>query len=120
MSDGSSTITTRRTADFAPTGAATITFNGAPVEQLNELECVVADGSTTVWANIWKSPLLIEIDPASGEVLTVVDARELRPDSTLDDDDAVLNGIAFDAESDTFLVTGKRWPVMYRIRIEVP
>jgi glutamine cyclotransferase len=29
----------------------------------------------------------------------------------------VLNGIAYDPGSDTYLLTGKRWPSLYRVRI---
>ena len=116
MSDGSPTLTFRDTATFAPTGSVEVTFNGAPVPRLNELECV----GPTVWANIWLTPLIIEIDPDSGQVLTVLDASELWPDSVGDDTQAVLNVIAHDPATETFLLTGKRWPVTYRVRIEIP
>ena len=32
----------------------------------------------------------------------------------------LLNGIAHDPDTDTFLVTGKRWPVTYRVRFVEP
>jgi glutamine cyclotransferase len=34
--------------------------------------------------------------------------------------EAVLNGIAYDAEADTFLVTGKYWPQVIEIRVHDP
>ena len=113
MSDGSSRLTFRDPASLAPTASVEVTFNGAPVTRLNELECV----SGRVWANIWLTPLIIEIDPDDGTVLTVLDAGELRPESTTGNEQAVLNGIAYDDATDTFLVTGKLWPVAYRIRL---
>jgi glutamine cyclotransferase len=111
MSDGSANLTTRRVEDFAVLSTVEVTFNGAPVERLNELECV--DG--LVWANIWRTPLLIQIDPTDGTVLTVIDASALRPVSTAEDSGAVLNGIAYDEATNTYLLTGKRWPTTYRV-----
>ncbi len=116
MSDGSSELTFRDRTSFAATGSVQVTFNGAPVERLNELECV--DG--LVWANVWKTPLLIEIDPDDGRVVTVVDASSLRPQSTVDDTSAVMNGIAHDPATDTLFVTGKLWPSGYVVRIDRP
>jgi glutaminyl-peptide cyclotransferase len=113
MSDGTPTLSTRDTTTFELLRTVEVTFNGAPVERINELECV----GDSVWANIWQTPLIIEIDPTSGVVLTVLDATELRPESTTDNSGAVLNGIAFDATTDTFLLSGKLWPVTYRVQI---
>ncbi len=113
MSDGSPTLTFRDRETFAVLDRVDVTYNGAQVERLNELECV----GGTVWANIWRTPLIIEIDPADGHVLTVIDAGALRPESTVDNSDSVLNGIAFDATDGTWLLTGKRWPVMYRVEV---
>ena len=33
------------------------------------------------------------------------------------DNDAVLNGIAYDDADGTFLLTGKLWPTIYRVQI---
>lgn len=115
MSDGSSRLAFRDPATFSKFASVEVTFNGAPVNRLNELECV--DGG--VWANIWLTPLIVEIDPDDGRVRTVLDAGSLRPESTAGDGSAVLNGIAYDAATDTFLLTGKLWPVAYRVRIVV-
>lgn len=113
MSDGSADLTIRRADDFTVLDTIRVTFNDAPVTRLNELECV----GDVVWANIWQTPLIIEIDQTSGDVLTVIDASALRPPSTVDDDSAVLNGIAYDASTDTFLLSGKLWPTTYRVRL---
>ena len=114
MSNGSTRLTYRDTATFTEMGSVEVTFNGAPVTRLNELECV----GDRVWANIWLTPLIVEIDPSDGRVLTVLDAGSIRPESTSGDAQAVLNGIAFDAATDTFLLGGKLWPVSYRVRID--
>lgn len=113
MSNGSDQLTRRDSSTFEALGSVTVTLSGAPVDQLNELECV--DGN--VWANVWQTPLILEIDPISGTVLTVLDASALRPDSVAGDSNAVLNGIAFDPSTETFLVGGKLWPTLFRVEI---
>ena len=114
MSDGTPTLQTRDVETFELLDTVEVTFNGALVERINELECVAG----SVWANIWQTPLIIEIDPDTGVVRTVLDGSELRPESTVDDSGAVLNGIAYDPASGTWLLTGKRWPLAYRVTIE--
>ncbi len=112
MSDGSSRLTFRDRETFAETGQVTVTLDGRPLERLNELECV--DGS--VWANVWLTTTIVRIDPATGVVTALVDAASLVPaDQPLAPDD-VLNGIAHNADTDTFWVTGKRWNVLYEVR----
>ena len=72
-SDGSDRLIFHDPETFAETGSIAVTRDGNPVHSLNELECV--DGQ--VWANIWTSDAIVRIDPATGEVNTVVDASEL-------------------------------------------
>ena len=68
-------------------------------------------------ANIWLSSFVIEIDPATGRVLTVLDIEELRPESTNSDSGAVWNGLAYDSTDGTLLVTGKLWPTIFRLEL---
>jgi glutamine cyclotransferase len=113
-SDGSDRLIFHDPATFAETGSVTVTRDGKPVTRLNELECV--DGQ--VWANIWMTNEIVRIDPSTGEVNTVVDAGELAADAGADRQ-RVLNGIAH-IDGDEFLITGKYWPKMYRVRIDAP
>ncbi len=115
MSNGTPTLQFRDPDTFELRSTVDVTFSGAPVDELNELECV----GGTVWANIWKSSLIIEIDPGTGEVLTVLNAASLTPPEVAENASAVLNGIAYDPADDTFLLTGKLWPAIYRVRIQV-
>jgi glutaminyl-peptide cyclotransferase len=110
MSDGSSSLFFRDPATFALTGEVTVTRGGEPVVDLNELEC--KDGS--VWANIWYSDEIVEVDPGSGEVLTVVDAAGLLEPAEAQAAD-VLNGIAWDPDRGHFWITGKNWPWMFLV-----
>ncbi len=112
MSDGSARLTFRDPVTFDATGSVTVTDgDGTPVTRLNELECV----GDAVYANVWMTDRIARIDPASGRVTAWIDAAALRPPNAGPQD--VLNGIAFDERDGTFLVTGKRWPTLYRVRL---
>lgn len=113
-SDGSDRLFFHDPETFAETGSVAVTRDGDPLRNLNELECV--DGQ--VWANVWTSDTIVRIDPGTGEVNTVVDASELATNAGRDRQ-KVLNGIAH-IDGDEYLVTGKYWPKMYRVRIDAP
>jgi glutaminyl-peptide cyclotransferase len=112
MSDGSATLTFRDPATFAVRGSVTVTTGGVPLPRLNELDCV--DG--TVWANVYLTDRIVQIDPGSGRVLAEVDAAALSARQEDREADEVLNGIAWDPARGTFLVTGKHWDELYEVR----
>jgi glutaminyl-peptide cyclotransferase len=117
MSDGSDRLTFRDAATFEIIGSVAVRLDGEALPLLNELECV--DGS--VWANVWLSDSIVRIDPDSGRVTARLDLGGIiEPHPQAIDAAAVLNGIAWDAVSQTFLVTGKRWPELLQIRLLEP
>jgi glutaminyl-peptide cyclotransferase len=109
QTDGSSALTFRDPTTFAELGRVSVTSEGKPVDQLNELECST-DG---IWANVWKTTSIVRIDPTSGRVTAIVDAGRLAPPNP--DQEDVLNGIARRPDG-TWYVTGKRWPTLYVVR----
>lgn len=111
MSDGSTRLTFRDPASFAPLGSVEVRRDGQPVGRLNELEC--AGGA--VWANVWQTDRIVRIDPDSGVVTGVADATGLLDPAQRARAD-VLNGIAAIPGTDEFLLTGKHWPAMFRVR----
>jgi glutamine cyclotransferase len=110
MSDGSDRLTFRDLKTFAVTGSVAVRRDGMPLRELNELECV--DGA--VWANVWMTDEIVRIDPESGQVTAVVEARGLLSAEEMTHAD-VLNGIAWDPAKKTFLITGKLWPRMFEV-----
>ena len=112
--DGSDKLRFHDPVTFAETGSVVVTLNGLPTGNLNELDCV--DGK--VWANVWMSDKIVRIDPATGVVDLVVDAGDVSRAAGADRQ-KVLNGTAH-IEGDEFLITGKFWPTMYRVRIDAP
>ncbi|WP_424923233.1 glutaminyl-peptide cyclotransferase [Amycolatopsis arida] len=116
MSDGSARLTFRDPRTFAEVGAVTVASpdDGAGRERrgLNELECV----GDTVYANVWQSDRILRIDPDRGAVTAEIDASGLlTPDERAEAD--VLNGIAAVPGTDQFLLTGKLWPSMFRVKL---
>ena len=111
MSDGSAKLTYRRPTDFGITKTVNVTMEGQPLDQLNELECV--DGA--IYANVWMRDMIVRIDPATGRVTERIDAPNLLSPLERQGVD-VLNGIAYDPADKTFLITGKLWPKLFRVK----
>lgn len=122
MSDGSSLIVTRDPDTFLVTGGFPVVLQGRLVDNINELECV----GDYVYANVWQENVILQIDKNNGQVVGVVDATQLLQDSDITDEEIalilsqpsrfVLNGIAYNAEADTFFITGKQWPRMFEVQ----
>jgi len=119
MSDGSPFLSLRDAETFELVHQGMVTYQGQPVYNLNELECV----GDYVYANIWKTNFIVQINKVNGVVVAVIDASELltaEETAELGEQD-VLNGIAYQPDTDTFLITGKRWPKMFEVRfVEAP
>ncbi|MGO8720745.1 MAG: glutaminyl-peptide cyclotransferase [Acidobacteriaceae bacterium] len=113
LSDGSSTLYLLDPKTFKEVGKIPVTASGKPVLNLNELEYIHGE----IYANIWQTNRIARISPATGKVLEWIDLSGLRPASTMEDGDAVLNGIAYDSQHDRLFVTGKLWPNLYEIKL---
>ena len=111
MSDGSSTLYFRNRSTFDLLGTVEVTNDGEPVDELNELECV--DGQ--VYANVYQTETIVRIDPATGRVTALVDASGLLTEEEKAGAE-FLNGIAYDANAGTYLITGKYWPALFEVR----
>jgi len=114
MSDGSPFLTLRDAETFEPIFSGLVTLQAQPVSRLNELECV----GDVIWANVWQTDYILRIDKTNGVVTGIVDASNLLTEeerAALGAQD-VLNGIAYNPDTDTFLITGKRWPKMFEVR----
>lgn len=112
-SDGSDQLTFRDAQTFAPTQSITVNDAERRWRNLNELEYI--DGK--VWANVWQSPLILIIDPASGDVLNKLDLSDLVKRNPLTGNANVLNGIAYDPQRNAIWVTGKRWSKRYLLEV---
>jgi glutamine cyclotransferase len=111
MSDGSDTLMFRDPHSFELIGSVPVTLRGYPQTDLNELECV--DG--VVYANVWESDYIVRVDVDTGRVTHQIDALGLLT-SAERIGAGVLNGIAYNPETETFYITGKLWPKMFEVR----
>ncbi|OBJ45640.1 glutaminyl-peptide cyclotransferase [Mycolicibacterium mucogenicum] len=115
-SDGSPVLRIHRLGDMRETGTLAVTYNEIQVSGLNSLDCV----GNRIWANVFPTDQIIEIDATTGVVTAVAYATALR-DAAWQGDIGVLNGIAHlggASGNGQFLVTGKYWPAVYRVRFE--
>ncbi len=113
MSNGTSELAFRDPEDFTVQSTLLVTLDGQQTNLLNELECV----GGMIYANVWRSDLILAINSTSGAVEFTVDASQLAA-SESGPSKGVLNGIAYFAEHDAFLVTGKNWTTMHLVSFE--
>jgi glutaminyl-peptide cyclotransferase len=95
-------------------------------DHLNELEC----RGRYILANRWKHNTVLVIDAADGRVAGELDFSKLvaqeqaswteRTLPTQSRAEAVLNGIAYDPGDDSWLIGGKLWRHIYRVKLTLP
>lgn len=112
MSDGSASLFFLDPETFGVVRTLNVTSGGAPVVRLNELEYV--DGQ--IYANVWQTPRIAIINPATGVVKAWIDLSGLAQQHASSPDN-VLNGIAHDTVNKRLYVTGKQWNALYEIEV---
>ena len=113
MSDGSPEIRVWDPITLSEKRRITVRDAGNPVRELNELEWVRGE----IYANVWQTDRIARISPSDGKVVGWVDLAGILPSSEKVNNDAVLNGIAFDALGGRLFVTGKLWPKLFEIEL---
>lgn len=115
-SDGTSILHFHNPEDFSEIGSLEVTEEGKPVTMINELE--YANGM--LYANIWQSDRIVRIDLADGHITKTYDLTGLlelaKPTEEQIENADVLNGIAH-IEGDRFYLSGKKWPVLFEVRL---
>src|SRR5918993_478613 len=114
LSDGSHRLRFLDPSTFQVKKVVSVTDRGAPVHRLNELEFARGE----ILANVWHSDKIARIEPESGKVIGWIDLTGLLKPGEVSDEDAVLNGIAFDESTGRLVVTGKMWPKLFEIRLK--
>jgi glutamine cyclotransferase len=115
MSDGTSILHFLNPVTFQPTGQIEVRDNGKPVNNLNELEYI----NGKVYANVWKKDRIAIIEPEDGRVTGWIDLSGLLQTRGYSGRVDVLNGIAYDAQTDRIFVTGKLWPFLFEVKLVV-
>jgi len=115
-SDGSAFLAFRTAKDFSVQKTIEVRFQGKAIDRLNELEWI--DGK--IWANVWKTPFIVVVDAETGDVTSVIDCGSLVEDARASNPDIdVLNGIAWDTSNRELYLTGKLWPWVYRVVLDI-
>jgi glutamine cyclotransferase len=115
MSDGTSILYFLDPYTYKEKRQIKVRDPGGPVSNLNELEYVQG----LILANVWKTDMIAQISPETGEVVGWIDLRGLlRPEDRIQRVD-VLNGIAFDQRNNRLFVTGKLWPRLFEIELKL-
>ena len=114
MSDGTPQIRYINPQTLMETGRITVTLDGKPVRNVNELEWVKGE----IYANVWQTDWILRIDPHDGRVVGLINlAGLLKPSDRIPGQTDVLNGIAYDPKGDRLFVTGKNWPKLFEIKL---
>lgn len=116
-SDGTEKIWILNPETLVEEGFIETVTNKSVNNSANELEFV--DGK--IYANVYQKPSVMIIDAESGAIEGVVNfgglSDKVSHHDTWSDTDNVLNGIAYNAKSDTFFVTGKEWDKLFEVKI---
>ena len=113
MSDGTSTIRQVNPESFATERSICVTYNGEPLHMLNELEWI--DGH--IWANVYLTDAIVEIEPETGVVVGYIDLPTLRSLLRENPEAEALNGIAYNSTTGHLYVTGKEWNRIFEIEV---
>lgn len=113
LSDGSAKLRFLDPLTMRERRSVTVSTDGKPVLNLNELEWVGGE----ILANVWQTDRIARIDPVSGNVKAWIDLSGLRRLVGAHRSDDVLNGIAYDREGGRLFVTGKNWPKLFEVTL---
>jgi glutaminyl-peptide cyclotransferase len=110
MSDGTEKLYFLDPVTFQRVRQVSVYDGNTPVLDINELEYVNGD----VYANIWLEQKIAIINPQTGQVKSWIDLTGIYQSNNPDN---VLNGIAYDPQTNRLFITGKNWPSLYQITI---
>lgn len=120
ISTGSSNLYFVNPDNFKIENVVGVTNNYGPVGDINELEYI----NGFVYANQYETNYILKINPETGKVEGRMDLTNIRQKNGVPEDPnmlqngLVLNGIAYDSAKNSLLVTGKKWPALFEIKIQ--
>lgn len=114
LSDGTNRLRFLNPNNFQVRRSISVLDQRTAVTDLNELEYVHGE----IYANVWHQDQIARIDPQTGRVTAWVDLKGLLKPGEATDEEAVLNGIAYDETRDRLFITGKLWPKLFEIRLK--
>jgi glutamine cyclotransferase len=112
MSNGTEQLVFRNPRTFEIVKTIEATTHEGSISQLNELEYI--DGK--IYANIYMQDLIAVINPATGAVEAIIQANEIS--SKYRGKGEVLNGIAYNSQTNELVITGKYWNKLLAVKIK--
>lgn len=121
ISTGSSNLYFVDPATFKINKIVSVVDNYGPVGNVNELEYV----NGFIYSNVYGTDYILKINAETGNVVGKMDLTGLLDKSNMPhnpadypgDNGNVLNGIAYNAEKNSFYITGKDWPALFEIKL---
>jgi glutamine cyclotransferase len=113
MSDGSNNIYFMDPEYFTELDRIEVFDSKGPVNRLNELEYIEG----RIFSNIYGTNEIVVIDPETGVVLGRMNLMGILSEKDRHSRIDVLNGIAYDPDTERIFVTGKYWPKLFEIRL---
>jgi glutamine cyclotransferase len=114
LTDGTNILYYLDASDFKTVKTVqVIDKKGKPVGKLNEAEYI----NNFIYANVYETNSIIKIDPASGNVVGMLDLSSLANEARGRYPGSMeMNGIAYDSILRKVYITGKMWPTLYEIQ----
>lgn len=116
MSDGTNKLTYLDPFSLDEVKTIHISEDGDELKDLNELEYI----NGYIYANVWKTNLIVKIDPLKAKVVGKLDLSSYVSQAKAEFPNAMeMNGIAYNPEHQSLFITGKLWPKIYEIKIDL-
>jgi glutamine cyclotransferase len=117
--DGSNVLHFVDPSSFREVKRLAVTDEHGPVNEINEPELIHG----FIYANLWRTELILKIDTTTGRVVGRADLGTLRQRAGISSSNSrlspdVLNGIAYDAVNNRIFITGKNWPKLFEIKLD--
>lgn len=114
MTNGSN-ILQYRDKNFELKKIKAITHFGIKVKRLNDLVYV----NNKIFVNRWYRDDILQVCAETGKIEAIIDCGELRSIAVPRHSDHVLNGITYQPDRGSFILTGKCWPLFFEVKLEV-
>ena len=114
MSDGTEKLFFIDPKSFKINNYIEVYDNNGKVENINEMEYI----NDKIYANIYGKDIIVIINYKTGEVENIINLEGLLKRENYNTNIDVMNGIAYNLENESILVTGKWWPSMFEIKIK--
>jgi glutaminyl-peptide cyclotransferase len=117
---GGSTIFFLDPANLKEQRKINVTDEYGPVSSVNEMEYV----NGYIYANVFETEQVLKIDAQTGKIVARTDLVDMYPEynhlsqKSQEKNGQVMNGIAYNPDTKTFLLTGKNWPKMFEVKID--